>query len=122
MSQVKLSDEQWNKLVKLLRQDVRAYVGDEAECRRYVEAVLWITRSGASWRLLPAEYGRWNTIYKRYSRWCEAGVWERLLAQVSQEPDLEHLLLDSTIIRAHPSAAGAQKKRAPSFRQKSGRL
>jgi transposase len=114
MSQVRVTDEQWNKLVRLLRQDVRAYVGDEAECRRYVEAVLWITRSGASWRLLPSEYGRWNTIYKRYSRWCEAGVWERLLGQVSQTPDLEHLLLDSTIVRAHPSAAGAQKKRSSS--------
>ena len=110
MSQVRIKDEQWTKLVRLLRQAVRAYVGDEAECRRFVEAVLWITRSGASWRLLPAEYGRWNTIYKRYSRWCEAGVWERLLEQVSQEPDLEHLLLDSTIVRAHPSAAGAEKK------------
>ncbi len=113
MSQVRLTDEQWNKVVRLLRQDVRAYVGDEAECRRYVEAVLWITRSGASWRLLPNEYGRWNTIYKRYSRWCEAGVWQRLLEQVSHAPDLEHLLLDSTIVRAHPSAAGAQKKRSP---------
>ena len=110
MSQVRIKDEQWTKLVRLLRQDVRAYVGDEAECRRFVEAVLWLTRSGASWRLLPGEYGRWNTIYKRYSRWCEAGVWERLLEQVSQEPDLEHLLLDSTIVRAHPSAAGAEKK------------
>jgi transposase len=110
MSQVRLNDEQWNKVVNLLRQDVRAYVGDEGECRRYVEAVLWITRSGAPWRLLPAEYGRWNTIYKRYARWCEAGVWARLLEQVSQAPDLEHLLLDSTIIRAHPSAAGAEKK------------
>ena len=78
MSQVKLNDEQWNKLIKLLRQDMRAYVGDESECRRYVEAVLWITRSGAAWRLLPAEYGRWNTVYKRYSRWCEAGVWVAL--------------------------------------------
>jgi len=112
MSQVRLNDEQWNKVVKLLRQDKRAYVGDENECRRYVEAVLWITRSGAAWRLLPAEYGRWNSVYKRYSRWCEAGVWERLLSQVSQAPDLEHLILDSTIMRAHPSAAGVEKKRA----------
>ena len=111
MSQVKLNDEQWNKLIKLLRQDMRAYVGDESECRRYVEAVLWITRSGAAWRLLPAEYGRWNTVYKRYSRWCEAGVWERLLAQVSQKTDLEHLILDITIMRANPSAAGAEKKK-----------
>jgi len=111
MSQVRLNDEQWNKVDKLLRQDKRAYVGDENECRGYVEAVLWITRSGAAWRLLPAEYGRWNSVYKRYSRWCEAGVWERLLSQVSQAPDLEHLILDSTIMRAHPSAAGAEKKK-----------
>jgi hypothetical protein len=50
MRQVRISNEQWNKMVRLLRQDARAYIGDEDECRRYVEAVLWITHSGASWR------------------------------------------------------------------------
>jgi putative transposase len=109
-----LSTDQWTKMRDFLRDDRHAYVGQETECRLFVEAVLWISRSGAQWRLLPTEYGAWNTIYKRFARWCEAGVWERMLTTFASEPDMESVMLDSTIVRAHPCAAGAQKKRRTS--------
>ena len=111
MTTVKLSDDQWQRIRDFLRADPNAYVGQEAECRRFVEGVIWLSRSGAQWRLLPSEYGNWNSIYKRFARWCDAGVWERMLSQFADEADMESVILDSTIVRAHPCAAGAQKKR-----------
>lgn len=112
MTDIRLSDDNWTQMREVLRHDPHAYVGrDEQACRRFVEAVNWMSRSGAQWRLLPAEYGPWNSVYKRFVRWCQTGVWERLLAAVADDPDLEHGMLDSTIVRAHPCAAGAQKKR-----------
>src|SRR5260221_14339746 len=77
MTTIKLTDEQWIKVRTFLRNEPNAYVGsDEQECRRFVEGVLWMSRSGVQWRLLPAEYGKWNSVYKRFGRWCEQGVWE----------------------------------------------
>ena len=109
---MRLQDDQWAKILDFLRKDRHTYVGkDEDACRRFVEAVLWMSRSGAQWRLLPAEYGNWNSVYKRFARWCEQGVWERMLSHLADDPDMENGLIDSTIVRAHPCAAGAQKKR-----------
>ena len=110
MSTVSLTDEQWTKIRTFLKDDPNAYVGNEIECRRFVEGVLWISRSGAQWRLLPTEYGKWNSVYKRFARWCDQGIWERMLDHFADDPDMEHGMVDSTIVRAHPCAAGAEKK------------
>ena len=109
MTTVHLTDEQWTKLRTFLQNDPHAYVGNTATCRRFVEAVLWIDRSGAQWRLLPAAYGHWNSVYKRFARWCDQGVWERMLVHFANDPDMEHGIVDSTSVRAHPCAAGAEK-------------
>jgi transposase len=116
MTDIRLSDAEWGKIREFLRQEPRAYIGrDEHSCRRCVAAVKWMSRSGAQWRLLPGEYGAWNSVYKRFVRWCEASIWERiwerLLAALATDPDTEHGMMGATMVRAHPGAAGAPKQR-----------
>ena len=110
MTTVALTDDQWQKMLPFLRSCPTAYVGDETHCRRFVEAVLWIARSGAQWRLLPQSYGNWNHIDKRFARSSAKDVFAQLHEFCATDSDLEHLLIDSTIVRAHPCAAGAPKK------------
>ena len=110
MSAIKLSPEQWSRVLEFLRRQPGLYVGQEADCKRFIEAIIWMSRSGAQWRLLPSEYGKWNSVYKRFARWCESGVWERMHQHLVDDPDMEYLIIDSTIVRAHHSAAGAPKK------------
>ena len=114
MSTVEISDEQWTKLLEFLGSCPDLYIGAEQDCRHFLEAILWMARSGAPWRLLPEPYGQWNSVYKRFARWCEKGVWQRMHQYFVQDPDMEHLIIDSTIVRAHPCAAGASKKRVVS--------
>ena len=110
MKPVKLGENEWKKIHEFLKGCPHVYVGSVRACRRFVEGVLWVSRSGAQWRLLPKEYGKWNSVYKRFARWCEQGVWEQLLAHFANDPDLENVMVDSTVVRAHPCAAGALKK------------
>ena len=74
MSVVKLNDFQWEKILSFLKTCQNIYIGQESACRNFLEAVLWITRSGSQWRLLPDTYGNWYTIYKRACQmertWC----------------------------------------------------
>jgi transposase len=112
MSVVKLNNQEWEKILQLLKTYQNIYIGQESDCRNFLEAVLWMTRSGAQWRLLPPSYGNWNTIYKRFARWSEHGIFEKLFEQISNDRDLEYLLIDSTIVRAHACSSGAQKNTA----------
>jgi len=105
-----LSDEQWIRLEPLLpgRKGHPGRAGQDN--RRFLNAVFWVAKTGAPWRDLPERLGRWNTVFQRYNRWCQRGVWQRILEALGGDPNLEHLLLDSTIVRAHQHAAGAKKK------------
>jgi transposase len=106
-NRAELSDEEWQAFYGLLLLNPRVYVGALETCRCFLNAVLWILRSGGQWRLLPASLGKWNSVFKRFSRWCKRGVWQSLHEGCRQHPDLQHVLIDSTIVRAHACAAGA---------------
>jgi transposase len=117
----KLADKQWNQIYEFLKVYPKLHTKNEEKCRKFVESVHWILRTGAPWRDIPAEFGNWNTVFKRFGRWADKGVWDKLHNQVIDTPDMEWLLLDSTVIRAHPCAAGAPKAQGGQEEQALGR-
>lgn len=107
MARHTISGADWKRVRGLLPRR-----GPKADNRKFVNAVLWISRTGSPWRDLPPRLGRWNTVWRRFRRWAGAGVWGGVLDAL-RDPDLSTLVLDSTVVRAHPHAAGALKKTAP---------
>jgi len=117
MPRKQLRDDQWIRIEQMLP-------GKSTDCgvtakdnRLFVEAVLWVARTGSPWRDLPESFGPWNSVYKRFARWSDRGVWHRVFTELAKDADFEEVFLDSTIVRAHQHAAGAQKKRG---RKRSG--
>jgi len=107
-----LTDEQWERIEPLLpgRSGDPGRTG--VDNRLFVNAVLWIAKTGAPWRDLPERFGPWNSVFRRFSRWSKAGVWEQVLEALGGDPDLEEVLLDSSVIRVHQHAAGGKGGRA----------
>ena len=102
-----ISDREWEAIRLILDTHPYVRVGDLGRCRAFLCAVLWVLRSGAQWLLLPATLDKWGTVFKRFSRWCQFGVWEPLHQGCIHLPDLQAVFIDSTINRAHACAAGA---------------
>jgi putative transposase len=110
MRRYEIKDEEWARLAPLLSGKVGDVGRSAADNRLFLNAVLWIARSGAPWRDLPERFGPWNSVYQRFRRWSKKGVWKQVFEQL-QEADLDWLLLDSTTIRAHQHAAGQKNER-----------
>ena len=103
-----LSDAMWAKIEPHLPGRRGTWGGIAKDNRKFVNAVFWILRTGAPWRDLPPEYGGWSNTHRRFIRWRDAGVWERLLEVCIDEPDMEWLMVDASYVKAHQHAAGAR--------------
>lgn len=110
MRRFELTDEQYDRIASLLPGKA-GDPGRSAENNRlFLDAVLWILRTGCPWRDLPARFGPWNSVFQRFNRWVKKGIWAAVFKAV-QDPDLEWLMIDASVIRAHQHAAGASKKK-----------
>lgn len=102
-----LSDEQWAKIEPLLPTDVRGK--PRVDDRRVLSGILHVLKSGCRWVDCPLEYGPHTTIYNRFTRWADRGVWERLFAELARRGrSTDTQMIDSTHIKAHRSASGGK--------------
>ena len=114
-----ITDALWAKLEPLVERAKRSRAGAPAEIpdRQFLEALLYLADSGCKWRQLPERFGAWDAVYNRFRRWVRAGVFERLFADHAPASagldGVRRVFLDSTIVRAHPHAAGAKGGRRP---------
>jgi transposase len=103
-----VGDAAWEKVAPLLPGKASDPGATARDNRLFLEAVLWRVRTGAPWRDLPSEFGRWNSVFQRFRRWVKGGVFERVFTCLSGEPDFEYALVDGTIVTAHQKASGAR--------------
>jgi putative transposase len=104
----RLTNEQWER-IELLTPGKPGDPGRSGKDNRlFVDAIVWMARTGTPWRDIPPFFGKWNSVWKRFRRWAIAGVWERILAALADDPDFECIIIDGTIIRAHQHAAGGK--------------
>ena len=108
-----LSDKQW----ALMAPHCLGKPGDAgprgADNRLFVEAVLWIVRTGSPWRDLPEEFGKWNTVFKRFGDRVKTDIWQKLLDAVSGQPDMQYAMVDATIVKVHRHGQGAGLEARP---------
>ncbi len=104
----RLRDDQW----EMIKDSLPGKEGDKGRTavdnRLFIDAVIWIAKTGAPWRDLPACYGKWATVHKRFMRWSKNGIWQMIFNTLAASADTEWLMIDSTIVRAHHHAAGAK--------------
>ncbi|WP_296305778.1 IS5 family transposase, partial [uncultured Desulfovibrio sp.] len=102
-----ISDKVWANIEKLLPGSKGCVGRPSADNRLFINAVFRILRTGAPWRDLPPDPGDWKNTHRRFRRWRDRGVWEKILEALIVEPDFEWLIIDASHCKVHPHAAGA---------------
>ena len=101
-----ISKMAWSKIFNFLKEQKNIYIKTEKCCKSFTEAIFWMTRTGAQWRELPEIYGNWNSVFSRFNSWVKKNIWNKLLEFCTEDPDLEYVMIDATIVRAHACSAG----------------
>jgi transposase len=108
MERFVLTDAQWAKMEPHCLGKATDPGRSGGDNRGFVEAVLWIVRTGSPWRDLPPLFGKWNTVFKRFRDWVRADVFARLFEACSEHPDMEYAMVDATIVKVHRHGQGAK--------------
>ena len=111
MRRHEITDQQWAAIAPLLSGKVTDCGVTAKDNRLFFNAIVWIMRTGCPWADLPERFGKFNSVCRRFRRLAQKGVWEAAF-QALQAPDLDWVMLDSTVVRAHQHSAG-QKKAPP---------
>lgn len=111
MARAVLKKEMWERIKPLLPLESGYWGRPSRPHRKIIEGILWVLRTGAPWRDLPARYGPWSSCYNRFNRWSSQGVWQNIWEALKEEPDEENHCIDGTIVKAHQDACRIKKKR-----------
>ena len=103
-----INDRSWAAIEPLVPGTSRDRGVTAKDTRLFLEAVLWRVRVGGPWRDLPPGFGEWNSVFRRFRRWAERGVFQRIFEVVSGDSDFEYVFIDGTIISVHQKASGAK--------------
>lgn len=115
-----ISDKAWAILEPMLPGQRGQWGGIAEDNRRFINGVFWILRTGAPWRDLPPDYGKWGSVHQRFRRWRDKGIWEKILEALIDDPDYEWLMIDASHCKVHPHAAGAKGGNQDMSRTKGG--
>jgi len=108
LTDVTLTDAQWEKMQPFCLGKPTDPGRTGGDARLFLEAVLWIARTGSPWRDLPSLFGKWNSVFKRFRDWVKADVFKRMFEAVSDDPDMEYAMVDATIVKVHRHGQGAK--------------
>ena len=104
-----IKDTDFEKILNVLVTIKGIHTNDISRLRLFIEAIYYVCRSGCQWRLLPFYYGCWRAVHKRFKSWIVQNIWEKLFEYFKQDPDMEWVSIDSTIVRAHACSSGYRK-------------
>ena len=111
MRRHELTDHEWQRLEASLVRG-RGRPSDRGD-REFINAVVWITKTGAPWRDLPERFGPWKTVYNRFNAWSKKGVWTTIFKALQIDVDDDGSMVDGSVIRAHQHAAGGKGGQNP---------